>query len=73
LWKDNIGNTVLNETSNLRNNTINNLSSGSYSIVVEDANGCSTNEVYNLADPGQLLVEIEQKQDILCYGVMQKA
>ena len=68
LWEDGLGNVVQNETSNTNNHKIDNLSPGSYAITVTDSNGCSIDAVYNLANPGQLLVEIEQQQDVLCYN-----
>ncbi|RZS90421.1 T9SS type A sorting domain-containing protein, partial [Aquimarina brevivitae] len=50
------------------NNTVTSLSEGTYSLTVTDATGCVLTETYSLADPGELLVTIQQVQAVSCYG-----
>ena len=68
-WTDNIGTVVLLE-SNVTNitSTLNNQAEGTYNILVTDADGCTINDTYNLANPGELLVSINQTQQISCFG-----
>jgi len=40
------------------------LSAGEYDIVVQDANGCETNQVVTITDPQELLVELGDDQTI---------
>ncbi|AUC76149.1 T9SS type A sorting domain-containing protein [Olleya sp. Bg11-27] len=49
-------------------NSINNLNEGLYTIVVTDSTGCIISTVYNLANPGELLLSANLTQDISCFG-----
>ena len=68
VWEDESGSTILDESTNLKTSKIENLSEGRYTITITDAKNCVLSETYNLANPGELLVSIEQTQDIFCYG-----
>ena len=50
------------------NEDINTLYAGTYTIVVTDANGCSTTATYTLVDPPVLVPTITVDQVIKCFG-----
>ncbi|SNR15994.1 T9SS type A sorting domain-containing protein [Tenacibaculum jejuense] len=68
VWKDDTDTVVLDETTNTKSSKIENLSEGMYSITITDAKNCIITEEYNLANPGELLVSVEQRQEIFCHG-----
>ncbi|GAA0872324.1 hypothetical protein GCM10009117_14710 [Gangjinia marincola] len=45
-----------------------NVQEGIYTITITDAEGCTVVETYNLANPGELLVDIVLNQPITCFG-----
>ncbi|SEB38501.1 Por secretion system C-terminal sorting domain-containing protein [Tenacibaculum sp. MAR_2009_124] len=55
-------------TTSLRDLDITELSEGTYTVRVTDVQGCIAEETYNLANPGELLVDVEQVQDITCFN-----
>ncbi|MDH7448468.1 beta strand repeat-containing protein, partial [Aquimarina sp. 2201CG14-23] len=68
-WTDNLGAVVLLEANvNNSSSTLANQAEGTYNILVTDADGCTINDTYNLANPGELLVNINQTQQINCFG-----
>ncbi|WP_299182371.1 T9SS type A sorting domain-containing protein [uncultured Aquimarina sp.] len=68
-WSDNTGSIVqLESNTNAISSTLSNQSEGVYNILVTDNDGCTIAETYNLANPGELLVEITQIQAISCFG-----
>ena len=44
------------------------LTSGTYSLVVTDENGCTISESYTLSEPDPLVYVLDQKSDITCFG-----
>ncbi|HSI78517.1 MAG TPA: PKD domain-containing protein [Lunatimonas sp.] len=44
------------------------LPAGSYSVTVEDANGCTESATFILTSPNELLLDAPSKVDILCQG-----
>ncbi|WP_081415662.1 T9SS type A sorting domain-containing protein [Aquimarina latercula] len=68
-WTDNTNAVILLE-SNVTNtsSTLVNQAEGTYNILVTDADGCTINDTYNLANPGELIVSINQTQQISCFG-----
>jgi len=68
-WTDNLNAVVLLESNvTATSSTITNQTEGIYNILVTDADGCTIADTYNLANPGELLVAIEQTQQISCFG-----
>ncbi|WP_299108791.1 T9SS type A sorting domain-containing protein [uncultured Tenacibaculum sp.] len=67
-WKDGNGNVISTKSSSSLNDKIENLSEGRYTIKIKDASNCVIEETYNLANPGELLVSIEQVQEITCFN-----
>ncbi len=49
-------------------NVFSNLSSGSYTVIIEDANGCETNCSVALTSPNAPLCFIPSFQDVSCHG-----
>ena len=47
---------------------ISGLSSGTYTVTVTDANGCTTSQTFTLSEPPPLVVSISLLQAILCNG-----
>ena len=65
-WTKNDDNSFSSTSSNL-----NNLSVGTYNVVITDSNGCTQTESYNLAQPAQLLIGIDISAfatNVLCFG-----
>ena len=50
------------------NNVLGNLAAGSYTVVVEDANGCQTTEVIVLSEPNELIIDSQIITDASCYS-----
>ncbi|WP_299432853.1 T9SS type A sorting domain-containing protein [uncultured Aquimarina sp.] len=68
-WTDNTNAVVLLESNvTSTSSTLANQAEGTYNILVTDADGCTINDTYNLANPGELLVSINQTQQISCFG-----
>ncbi|WP_378181384.1 T9SS type A sorting domain-containing protein [Aquimarina sp. SS2-1] len=68
-WADNLGTVIQSDTNvSLPSSTLANQSEGVYTILITDSDGCTLTETYNLANPGELLVEITQTQEISCFG-----
>lgn len=65
-WYDSDTNLVLEEVAVLAMSSSITTSEGVYSIRVTDAIGCEITDTYNLADPGELLVDIRQNQEVSC-------
>ena len=55
-------------SSTLRTNVLANVPPETYTIIVTDAIGCVHQETYNLANPGELIADIEQIQDVSCFN-----
>ncbi len=68
LWKDEKGDVISDITKNEKEDKIVNLGEGKYNLTITDAKDCAIIEDYNLANPGELLVEIQQTQEITCFG-----
>ncbi|WP_442266686.1 T9SS type A sorting domain-containing protein [Tenacibaculum sp. ZS6-P6] len=68
VWENESGSTILDESTNDKTSKIESLSEGIYTITITDAKNCVLSETYNLANPGELLVSIQQTQEIFCYG-----
>ncbi|CAM1353794.1 conserved hypothetical protein [Tenacibaculum halocynthiae] len=68
LWKNEKGDIIKDANSSLKDDEINLLGEGTYTIRVTDSKGCIVEETYNLANPGELLVSVEQLQEITCYN-----
>ncbi len=68
LCTDENGDVFKDITTSLTDLDITNLGEGTYTIRVTDAQGCIAEETYNLANPGELLVNIEQIQEITCFN-----
>jgi gliding motility-associated-like protein len=51
------------------NSTINNLNTGTYILIVTDANGCSATTQINITEPQQLITSISNTTDISCFGL----
>ncbi|WP_298778371.1 T9SS type A sorting domain-containing protein [uncultured Polaribacter sp.] len=68
-WYNSSG-VLVNETTNSTSNTnvLNNLEPETYTIIITDNIGCVHEETYNLANPGELITDIEQTQEISCFG-----
>ncbi|CAZ95459.1 T9SS type A sorting domain-containing protein [Zobellia galactanivorans] len=47
---------------------INNLMEGSYTVTVSDSNGCTLQENFEILEPGELTVVLEQTEFLLCHG-----
>ncbi|MDO6808355.1 T9SS type A sorting domain-containing protein [Zobellia galactanivorans] len=47
---------------------INNLMEGSYTVTVTDSNGCTLQENFEILEPGELTVVLEQTEFLLCHG-----
>ncbi len=69
LWTDDLG-AVLQTNANVATttDTITGLGEGLYTITITDTDGCIITDTYNLANPGELLVSIDQTQQISCFG-----
>ena len=50
------------------NNSINNLSSGNYNIIIRDANNCTSSIDNVQLNEGAITAEVEILQNILCFG-----
>ncbi|WP_435262416.1 T9SS type A sorting domain-containing protein [Tenacibaculum sp. nBUS_03] len=68
LWKNEKDEILKDVNSNFKNDEITSLGEGTYTIRVTDSKGCIVEETYNLANPGELLVSVEQLQEITCYN-----
>jgi hypothetical protein len=66
-WKNEKGDIVSTKVSSGLSDKIENLPEGIYTITIKDAEGCVIEETYNLASPGELLVEITQVQEVKCH------
>ncbi|WP_103069813.1 T9SS type A sorting domain-containing protein [Aquimarina sediminis] len=67
-WTDNTGTIILSQSNtNSISSSITNQPEGIYNILITDAIGCTLSNTYNLASPGELLVNIEQPQQISCF------
>ncbi|CAM1358474.1 conserved exported hypothetical protein [Tenacibaculum sediminilitoris] len=66
-WKNEKGDIVSTKVSNDLSDKIENLAEGIYTITIKDAEDCVIEETYNLASPGELLVEITQVQEVKCH------
>ena len=53
--------------SNLDNNYITNIGSGSHSIIVIDANGCSISDSFSLTNP-QPIISTSSSTNVACFG-----
>ncbi|MBA6157391.1 SprB repeat-containing protein, partial [Tenacibaculum sp. S7007] len=62
-WTDSTGK-ILSETSN----TISGLIAGTYSLIIRDSKDCSLSFVYEVEQPDELEVSIEEKSIISCQG-----
>ncbi|MBU3028076.1 T9SS type A sorting domain-containing protein [Zobellia galactanivorans] len=47
---------------------INNLMEGSYTVTVTDSNRCTLQENFEILEPGELTVVLEQTEFLLCHG-----
>ncbi len=48
--------------------TLNNLDSGTYSVIIVDGAGCSISQTYTLTKPDTLKVSVANVQNVSCYG-----
>ncbi len=48
--------------------SITNLPSGTYNLIVTDANGCSANVSYTLTAPAELIINVSNILNVLCNG-----
>ena len=48
--------------------TFNNLSAGSYSVLVQDANGCQTNALATIGNNSSVVLTIDSTHDVTCAG-----
>ncbi|MDI6833785.1 MAG: PKD domain-containing protein, partial [Bacteroidales bacterium] len=48
--------------------TISNLSAGTYSLTVNDSNGCTHYANVNITEPSQLVISASSSQSTICYG-----
>ncbi|MBA6157396.1 SprB repeat-containing protein, partial [Tenacibaculum sp. S7007] len=62
-WTDSTGK-ILSETSN----TISGLIAGTYNLIIRDSKDCSLSFVYEVEQPDELEVSIEEKSIISCQG-----
>lgn len=53
---------------NLVQQTIQGLSSGTYTVLVSDANNCTATATYFLAEPTPLVVSVSVQKNVFCYG-----
>ncbi len=67
-WKNETGNVISTKLSADLSDKIDNLPEGIYTITIKDSEGCVIEETYNLASPGELLVEITQVQEVKCHN-----
>ncbi len=51
-----------------QNNSIQNLSPGSYAMTVEDERGCTTNIDFNISEPPAIQFELGDQSTIQCFG-----
>ncbi len=68
LWTNENNDVVSNITTSDNENSISSLEQGTYTITITDAISCLIEETYNLANPGELLVSVEQLQEITCFN-----
>lgn len=68
VWIDQTETILSNETSTSLVSSLSNISEGVYTLTITDSDGCLIQENFNLANPGELLVEIQQIQEISCFG-----
>ena len=61
-WRDGSGAVVANSQD------ISNLVAGTYSLELEDAQGCVVNKNYSITQPNELLVSITQESIVFCQG-----
>ncbi len=47
---------------------LSNLSEGSYSVTVTDANGCTVEQTYELTAPEPILIAVSNLENVLCFG-----
>ncbi|MFD0962910.1 T9SS type A sorting domain-containing protein [Pseudofulvibacter geojedonensis] len=68
-WYNESG-TLLSQTLNSASvtNLITNLPIGTYTVVITDSAGCIHQDSFNLANPGELIANINQVQNISCNG-----
>ena len=55
-------------TNGATSEDVSSLTSGSYSVVITDANGCSSNSTYIITEPSLLIVDSVVTSDISCFG-----
>lgn len=48
--------------------TANNLPTGSYSVILTDANSCSATGTYSISSPDPLLLSLDSLADVRCFG-----
>jgi len=48
--------------------TISNLSTGTYTLTVNDSNGCTHSASVNITEPPQLVISASSSQSTICYG-----
>lgn len=68
-WFNSLG-ALVQETVNstLNTNVLTNVEPETYTIIITDTTGCIHQDTYNLANPGELITDIEQIQVISCNG-----
>jgi hypothetical protein len=59
---------VGNLLTNWGDTILNNLSSGSYPLIVTDANGCNFNDTFTVTEPSPLTLTTNVIQHVSCYG-----
>ncbi|WP_072986893.1 T9SS type A sorting domain-containing protein [Pseudozobellia thermophila] len=47
---------------------IDNLMEGTYTVTVTDSNGCTLQESFEILEPGELTIVLEQTEFLLCHG-----
>jgi len=61
-------NVIQNQTNLSTADTLNNLSAGSYSVVLTDANGCSSQQNFSISNTGGPSFSAFNINPVLCYG-----
>ena len=59
----------LNGGSYTSNNTFSSLSPGSYSVTVQDGNGCTSNTSFSISEPSTLTPSVVSTSDVTCAGM----
>ena len=49
--------------------SISNLTAGTYTVTIDDTDGCSNTNSFTITEPTAIAVTVVSTQDVLCYGV----